>query len=211
MKTARNQERGVAVLEFSLMLTILTPLLIGIFAYGFKLVEAQQNFQLARDLAHMYSRGVDFTTSANTTEAQDIAGTLGLTSSGNAAVVLSTIQTESSAECLAATGNANCPNLNKPVFTQQIVIGNATTYQSPFGTPTSTGKLSATSGVSNNYSTTVSSTNQANSTWAVATGFTNVMTLTAGSTTYMVEVITNSGFTVSGVTGSPNVYARAIF
>lgn len=211
MRKEAAKQRGVAVLEFSLSLTILVPLLIGIFTFGFKLVEAQQIFHVARDLAHMYSKGVDFTTSANTSEAQDIAGTISLTSTGGAAVIFSTIQTESSTECLAATGRSNCTNLNKPVFTQQIVIGNATAYQSPFGTPTSSGSLTATSGVSNNYSVNVSAADQANSSWAVATNFSNVMTLSAGSTTYMVEVITNSGFTAGGMAGSPNVYARAIF
>ncbi len=210
MKAKKNQ-RGAEVLEFALMLSVMTPLLIGIYAFGFKLVEAQQDFQLARDLAHMYSRGVDFTTSANTAEAQSIAGAISLTSTGSAAVIFSTIQTESSAECQAATGKPNCTNLNKPVFSQQIVIGNASTYKSPFGTPTSTGSLTATSGVSNNYSVSVSAANQASSSWAVATNFGNVMTLSAGSVTYLVEVITDSGFTVTGVTGNPNVYARAIF
>jgi hypothetical protein len=163
-------------------------------------------------MAHMYSRGLSFTTTGATTEAQTLAGQFNLTSSGTSVVVFSTIQIETAALCVAAVNNANCPNLNKPVFTEQIAIGNAGANSSVFGTPTSTGTLTATTGVPNNYSTEVTTTDQANSSWAVATNFGNVLTLTGGQFAYMAEMFNNTaGLSVSGLTGAPQVYSRAIF
>jgi hypothetical protein len=209
--TIKQRQRGVAALEFALSLSFLTPLLIGTYAFGFRLVQAQQLFEITRDLAHMYSRGFDPTTSGAVTEAQDIAGTLGLTSSGNSVVVFSEIQIETAAGCQSATGHSTCTNLNQPVFVQQVAIGNSGTYHSPFGVPMANGTLPGTSGVTNSYSTTVSASDQASSAWAVASTFNNALTMSSGQTAYMVEMITNTGVTVTGLTGSPQVYARAIF
>jgi hypothetical protein len=208
---ARRKQGGVAALEFALSLSFLTPLLIGAYAFGFRLVEAQDLFQITRDLAHMYSRGVDFTTSGGASEAANLAGRLTLTSTGNNVVILSTIQIETAAACLSTTGNSNCPNLNQPVFVQQVAVGNATAYSSPFGTPVGGGALPATTGVSNDYSVTVSAANQANSSWAVAGNFNSVLALSSGQVAYMAEMITDTGISVPGLTGSPQVYARAIF
>lgn len=208
----KRKQLGASVIEFTLSLTVLVPLLIGTLVFGFRLVRAQQMDQITRDLAHMYSRGVNFNTAGGTTEAQDIAGQFGLTTGGKSVVIFSTIQIETSTACTNATGNPNCPNLNKPVFTQQIAVGNATNNSSAFGTPTSNGSLPSTSGVSNNYSTSVSATNQANSTWAVATNFGNILTLTSTEVAYMAEMYNNTTeLSVGSITGAPQVYSRAIF
>ena len=160
----------------------------------------------------MYSRGVDFTQQGAATEAGDLANQFGLTSTGNSVVIFSTIQIESSTACNAATGSNNCANLNQPVFTQQVAIGNTTNNSSVFGVPTSTGTLPATSGVSNDYSTTVSTTAQATNSWAVAYNFNSVLALTSGEITYVVEMFNNTpDLTIPGLTGSPQVYSRAIF
>jgi hypothetical protein len=160
----------------------------------------------------MYSRGVSFTTTGSTTEAQTLANQFGLTSTGYSVVIFSTIQIETSSACVAAVNNANCTNLNQPVFVQQVAIGNTTANGSIFGTPTASGSLPATSGVSNNYSTTVSATAQANNTWAVATNFNSVLALTSGEITYVVEMFNNTpDISVPGLTGAPQVYSRAIF
>ncbi len=209
--TIKRRQRGVATLEFALSLTFLTPLLIGTYAFGFRLVQAQQLFEITRDLAHMYSRGFDPTTAGAVTEAQTLAGTIPLTSSGASVVVFSTIQIETGAACQSATGHGHCANRDLPVFVQQIAIGNSGAYHSPFGVPAAAGTLPATAGVSNSYSTTVSATDQASSAWAVASNFGSVLSLSSGQTAYMVEMITNTGVNVAGLTGSPQVYARAIF
>jgi len=209
---ARRKQLGATIIEFTLALQVLVLLLTGIYVFGFRLVQAQQLYQITRDLAHMYSRGVNFTAAGAAGEAQTLAGQFGLTSNGNSVVILSTIQIETPAACLNATGNATCPNLNLPVFVQQIAIGNTSSFSSPFGTPTANGALPATSGVASDYSTTVSATAQANSSWAVAQNFNSVLALTSGEVTYMAEMSNNTvGLNVPGLTGSPYVYARAIF
>jgi hypothetical protein len=71
-------------------------------------------------------------------------------------LIFSTITLATTADCQAYNSTNTCPNLGQPVFTEQIAIGNVTANASAFGTPTSTGTLPATSGVSNDYSTTVS-------------------------------------------------------
>jgi hypothetical protein len=209
---ARRKQLGATIIEFTLALQVLVLLLTGTYVFGFRLVQAQQLFQITRDLAHMYSRGVNFTAAGAAGEAQILAGQFGLTAAGNSVVILSTIQIETPAACLNATGNATCPNLNLPVFVQQIAIGNTSAYSSPFGTPTASGALPATPGVASDYSTTVSDAAQANSSWAVAQSFNSVLPLGPGAVTYMAEMyIITVGLNVPGLTGSPQVYARAIF
>ena len=211
-RSTRRKESGATIIEFTLSLTFMVPLLIGTFVFGFRLVQAQQIDQITRDLAHMYSRGVDFTTSGGASEAESLANQFGLTSTGQAALIFSTITLETSAGCEAADSAATCTNLNKPVFTQQVGIGNVTSNASAFGTPTSSASLPATSGVSNDYNTSPSTTAQANSTWAVANGFSNVLTLTSGQIVYVVEMYDNTpALSVAGITGKALVYSRAIF
>jgi hypothetical protein len=212
MKNAKHTQSGATVLEFTLSLSVLIPLLIGVYVFGFRLVRAQQVDQITRDLAHMYSRGVDFTQSGAASEAGTLANQFGLTSTGNSVVIFSTIQIETSTACKAATGNNTCTNLNQPVFTQQVAIGNTSANSSVFGVPTSSGSLPATSGVSNDYSTNVSLTAQATNTWAVANNFNSVLALNSGEITYVVEMFNNTpDLSVPGLTGAPQVYSRAIF
>lgn len=208
----RRRQSGATIIEFTLSLSFLVPLLLGVFVFGFRLVWAQQVGQITRDLAHMYSRGVDFTTAGGVSEASSLAGQFGLTSTGQSVVIFSTITLETAGACSSATGNANCTNLNKPVFTQQVAIGNTSADGSAFGTPTSTGSLPATSGVSNDYSTSPSATARANNTWAVANNFSSVLSLTSSQVVYVVEMYNNTPqLSITGVTGLPQVYSRAIF
>jgi Flp pilus assembly protein TadG len=215
--TKRNQS-GATIIEFTLSLSFLIPLLIGTFVFGFRLVQAQQIDQITRDLAHIYSRGnVDFTGVTNSTgpnEANELAGQFGLTSTGQSCVIFSTITLETAAMCNLGTGTSSntCTNLGQPVITQQIAIGNATSNQSAFGTPSSTGSLPATSGVSNNYNYSPTNAQLAENTYTVANGFSSILTLTSGQFAYVVEMYDNTpGLSVGGITGKPQVYARAVF
>jgi len=160
----------------------------------------------------MYSRGIDFTSAGGDGEADSLAGQFGLTATGNAALIFSTITLATTADCQAFNSTNTCPNLGKPVFTQQIGIGNLTANASVFGTPTSGGTLPATTGVSANYNTSVSSAAQGGNSWALANGFSNVVTLTSGQLVYVVEMFDHTpALNVGGITGSPLVYSRAIF
>ncbi len=199
-------------MEFTLSLSVLVPLLVGTLVFGFRMVRAQQMNQITRDVAHMYSRGISFKTVGGVSEAQSLAGNFGLTSTGSSVIIFSTVTIETAAACLSATGSSNCANLNKPVFVEQIAVGNAGANSSYFGTPTSNGSLPSTTGVSNDYSTTVSDTNKATQSWAVANNFANVLTLNSGEFAYVAEMYNNTtGLSVSGLTGAPQVYSRAIF
>lgn len=214
-RSRRPKQSGAAIIEFSLSLAFLVPLLIGTLVFGFRLVQAQQVDQITRDLAHMYSRGIEFDTSA-ASEAVSLAGQFGLSSTGNAALIFSTITLATTADCQAFNSTNTCPNLGKPVFTEQIAIGNVTANASYFGTPVSSGTLPATTpaitGVSDDYSTTVSPSAQGGSSWALANGFASVVTLTSGQSVYMVEMFDHTpALNVGGITGTPLVYSRAIF
>ena len=72
------------MLEFTLSLLVLTPLLIGTYVFGFRLVRKQQTDQITRDLAHMYSRGVNFKLSGAATEAMTKIDWPGATTPGSA-------------------------------------------------------------------------------------------------------------------------------
>jgi hypothetical protein len=211
-RSTKRKQSGATIIEFTLSLAFMIPLLIGTFVFGFRLVQAQQIDQITRDLAHMYSRGVDFTTVGGAGEAESLANQFGLTSSGQAALFFSTITLASTATCQAYNGTNSCTNLGKAIFTQQVGIGNVSSNASAFGTPTSSGSLPATTGVSNDYSTNVSTTGQANNTWAVANGFSNVLTLTSGQVVFLVEMYDNTpALSVGGISGKALVYSRAIF
>ncbi|HUA60352.1 MAG TPA: hypothetical protein VML19_16435 [Verrucomicrobiae bacterium] len=209
----KRRQSGATVLEFTLSLLVLTPLLIGTYVFGFRLVRKQQTDQITRDLAHMYSRGVNFKQSGAATEAGTLANQFGLTSTGYSVVIFSTITIETPTMCNNGTGSNSCANLNSPVFVEQVAIGNTSANSSAFGTPTSSGSLPATvPAVANDYSTTLSASDQAKMSFAVANNFNTVLALNSGETCYMVEMYNNTpDLSVPGLTGSPQVYSRAIF
>jgi hypothetical protein len=214
-RSAKRQQSGATIIEFTLALSFLIPLLIGTLVFGFRLVQAQEIDQITRDLAHMYSRGIEFNTSA-ASEAVSLAGHFGLSSTGNVALIFSTISLATTSDCQAYNSSNTCPNLGLPVFNEQIGIGNVTANASVFGTPVSSGTLPATtpaiSGVSDDYSTTVTSAQQGGSSWALANGFSNVVTLSGTQIVYVVEMVDHTpALSVAGITGSPVVYSRAIF
>ena len=132
----RRAERGSAMLELALLLTVAVPLLLGVAGVGLQLGRTLSATQVTRDVAHMYAMGADFSLSG----AQNIAATLSrdfsLTSTGNAVLILSRIIKVYQADCDGA-GLKSCPNLNQTVFTQRIVIGNSSLFSSYFGTPPS--------------------------------------------------------------------------
>jgi hypothetical protein len=52
--------RGASIVEFSFVMLVLVPLLLGTTGVGINMVSSLQTIQLARDAGHMFSRGVDF-------------------------------------------------------------------------------------------------------------------------------------------------------
>src|SRR5450755_529680 len=134
----KEQQRGSTLLEFAIVVPCLTMLFFGTIGLGIMLGRYIQAVQVCRDIAHMYSDGIDFTqTTPQNIIVQQLAAGTGMTATGgNGVIILSQIQTVYQADCTAAAVSP-CTNAGLPVFTQRIVVGNASLRTSNFGTPSS--------------------------------------------------------------------------
>jgi len=142
----KHQRRGVAYIEFALVLLVLLPLLLGVISCGINMHLQLQTVQLARDAGHMFARGINFSLLGNQQVLAAIGQSLGLSTtagSGSAVVILSTVRYIDSSACSQAGlvdshGNpSGCTNYQKWVFAERLVIGNNTMRSSNLGTPNS--------------------------------------------------------------------------
>ncbi len=198
----RKRQLGNELIEFALVATFLLPLLFGTVVVGLNLSRSIQATQVSRDAGHMYSRGVDFSDAANQRLIERLAQGLNIRLSGGAGVViLSTITFIGEAQCTAAgLSTVACTNLNYPVTTNRIVIGNASARASAFGTPSPS--LIASDGDVANYITETS---------ARANGFNAVLALQPGEVAYVAEVyVPSSDFGLPGYE-TTGVYSRTVF
>ena len=150
----RKRSAGGSVLEFVFISLVLVPLFLGTGAVGVNLIRTLQTIQLARDVGHMYARGVDFSQGANQTIMYQLGSSLGLTSSSTsstAVVILSNLIYVDSAQCLAVgawnTGSNTpngCTNYQKWVFTQRLEFGLGTLRSSNLGSPLTSGPTGVT-------------------------------------------------------------------
>ncbi|MGO9258083.1 MAG: hypothetical protein ACLQU1_17480 [Bryobacteraceae bacterium] len=204
---AKNPRSGVAVIEFSFSLLVLVPLVLGVFIYGFRLIDSLQMMQITRDLGHMYIEGVDFRQGGAVATAQKLATNYNLTASGSSVVILSQITPETQAMCDAANvapAGTPCANLNRLVFVEQLTIGNTASGASHFGTPPTT----TINGVTNE----VTVLSQATLASAVANGFGSVLALNTGEIAYVAEMVNQTPqLNIPGFSGAPLVYSRTIF
>lgn len=194
------------MIEFVLIASLfLVPLIIGVFTYGFAIIQSVEAVELTSDVGHMYSEGVDFSTQANqnllsTNLAQGlniVANTGNVTggNSGNGVVVLSTLTYLTNASC------NNCSNAGHVVVMNRIVIGNNSIFTTSYGNPNPT--LITTNGDVTNYDTDPT---------AQADTFSNLMTLNAGQIAYMAEsYITAPQLAVPGVFSGLATYQNAIY
>jgi hypothetical protein len=206
----RSRRRGIAVVEFSLSLVFLVPLLLGTFVFGFRLIRSLEMEQIVRDLGHMYVRGVDFRNAGPIQNAQTLASGYDLSNSGTSVLIFSQIRVVTQADCDAANPTrprgTPCTNLNLPVFAEQLTVGNSSltiggrAARSVFGTPPVTANK------------TVTAVNQANNSSAAANGFGAVLALQTGELAYLVEMYNATPeLNIPGFSGSPQVYARSVF
>jgi hypothetical protein len=172
-----TSRRGVATLELALAASFTIPLLLGVGAIGIRLGRTLQATQLTRDVAHMYALGADFSLSGTQAIAATLSQDFDLSSTGQAVLLFSRIEKVQQTDCTAA-GLHTCPNLNLPVFTQRITMGNTALMASQFGTPPA-----AYIGSSGN----ILSVNYCQQTLLIAAGFDSVLTLAPGDTATMVE------------------------
>ena len=154
----RQRQSGSTILEFAIVVPCLSLLFFGSVGLGVMMGRYIQCVQVDRDVAHMYSDGVDFTqTTPQNIIVQDLALGVGMTATGgNGVIILSQIQTVYAADCTAAAVSP-CTNAGLPVFTQRIVVGNSSLRASQFGTPASSlldaeGNISASVYLSNSNS-----------------------------------------------------------
>lgn len=203
MRTGHNRdERGSTMIEFVLVSSMfLVPLLVGIFTYGFAVLRSVEVVQFTRDVGHMYSRGVDFSTQANQNllagrlaNGLNIAANSGNVtggSTGYGVVIFSTL-TKVAATC-------SCNNSGHIVVMRRIVVGNNTNYTTPYGSPATI----SSNGDVPNYSGDVT---------ARADNFSNVMTLADGEITYLTQSYFRApDLAVPGLYSGLSSYEYAIF
>jgi hypothetical protein len=133
----RKSLKGAALMEFTLSMLVMVPLLLGTAGIGIQLIQSMQTIQLARDAARMYGRGLDFSQPGNKTILAAIGSDLGLhvtDTGGTAVLILSTVKYIDDTIC--PTG---CTNLHQWVFYQRLVIGNPGYRTSNLGSPLTTG------------------------------------------------------------------------
>jgi hypothetical protein len=172
-----GRRRGSATVELALAASFTIPLLLGVAAIGIRLGRTLQATQLTRDVAHMYALGADFSLPGTQAIANTLSRDFALSSTGQAVLLFSRLEKVQQTDCTAA-GLHTCPNLNLPVFTQRIAMGNTALQNSQFGTPPA-----AYIGSGGN----ILSLNYCQQTSLIAAGFDSVLTLAAGQTATMVE------------------------
>jgi hypothetical protein len=202
MGEGRKGERGSELIEFALVTSCLLPVLFGTIVVGLNLGRSIQVSQVGRDTGHMYARSVDFSDVNNQNLVVRLAEGLNITQAGGSGVViLSTITYISQQDCTAAgLSTAACTNMNQPVFTHRVVIGNRALRASSFGTPKPA--LVDSKGKVSNYMTDLTTR---------AVGFQGVLTLQSGEYAYLCEVfVRSSDYGLPGYE-STGVYARSVF
>lgn len=213
-----KDRRGSAIVEFALVAPFLVFLFLGVVSLGITLGRSIQAVQLCRDVAHLYSDGIDFNTATNKSLVvnQLATGTGMTTSGGNGVIIFSKILTVYQTDCTASNVSP-CTNLGQSVITQRIVIGNSALRSSAFGTPNgaivnaATGNISPAVYLSNSDST-VQATSFA-TTYNAATGGT---AQPQGESAWVAESYITypelaSFFNMFGGSGTPGVYSRFIF
>jgi|HubBroStandDraft_1064217.scaffolds.fasta_scaffold06814_5 hypothetical protein len=195
------------MIEFCFSVVLWTTVIMGLATVGLNLIRALQVEQICRDAGHMYSSGLDFTQTGNQNLLLMLATGENVTATGgNGVFVFSLVEYIDTPQCVAgglAGNSSSCPNLGQNVFTQRVVVGNASLFSSMFGTP-SAGIVGTSGDISSSAYLTNSS--------ARATGFGSVIALTGGQVAYLTETYFSSpdlawGSYMSGA----GVYERNIF
>jgi hypothetical protein len=165
------------MIEIAMYLSVAGPLLLQLTNVGVRLGRGIQATQVTRDVAHMYALGADFTLPGTQSIARTLGSGFDLTSTGNSVLIFSRLTKVSQVNCTAA-GLSNCPNLTQAVFTQRIVLGNASLRASTYGTPP--GIYIGTQG-------TIASADYCKQSTLVAANFEPVISLQQDQVTWMVE------------------------
>jgi len=201
----RSRQSGNSLIEFALGFALLLPLYVWMLVYGLDLKRLMEVSQVSRDAGHMYARGVDFSLPGNQDVLVRLAAGMNMTRTGGAGVViLSRVLKVGSQECTdGGIAVASCTNLGQTVFTQRIVIGNASLHASKIGTPP--GALLQSDG-------SISPADYLTKTAARSSNFSSILNLADGEIAYVSEAWFDSpvkNFPTDNSRGP--LYARTIF
>lgn len=128
LKRLRGDRRGNAIVELAIALPVLTLTMFGVITGGLVFDRYMTVVQLARTGASVFSRGTDFSITANKNLLLLGSEALGMTADGgNGVVYLTRVQ-------LATPGSANEGRL---VMAEKHVIGDQNYHPSYVGTPSS--------------------------------------------------------------------------
>jgi hypothetical protein len=209
----KKGRQGSAVIEFALLSPFLFGTLIGLWVYGPQLISNLQLVQTARDVASMYSRGVDFSIPANQAMVTRLGENLGLQSTGgNGIVILSTVQFIGPLQC-AEFPSDPCANSGKWAFANRIVFGNTNLRTSNLGNTTCTldsngsGNLNLVDTITNGCAAVPNTSLLA----GLGTPNDNVNGFKPGQPAYIVEVAATTGWASQEAWTSGVGYAFAIF
>ena len=207
IRGARCGERGSALVEFVLCFSLFwVPFFMGMWKFGMDLIRTNQVTEVCRDAAHMWAYAIDFSQPGNQAILQKVAQGINITSTGQGVVILSTVTFVASNDCQRAglqPHTNSCPNMNQHVFTQRVLVGNASVGVSGFGTPNAADMDSSGNIGAPTYLT---------DTTCRATGFSNLMTLSSGQYAFMAEMVLNSpDLSGWGPLGNTSSRARSIF
>ncbi len=209
----RQGQRGSAITEFAIVAPCLVLALFGTVGLGTMLGRYIQATTVCRDLAHMYSDGVDFTQSGPQNVAVQLAQGTGMTATGgNGVVIFSQVMTVYQADCDAAGFTSSCNSLGQCVFIQRITVGNPSMPGSAFGTPNPnlldpSGNISPSVYLQNTDSSVIANGLSAQ---LIAAGETNL--IPQGNTVWITEVyFTYPDISFLGNSTAGGAYARFIF
>lgn len=204
-RTARETERGSAIVEFAFVAPFLCLLLLGTVSVGMTLTKSLQAGVVSRDCGMMFMRQVDFTLQQNKQLVVKLASGMGMTTTaGDGAVVLTELMRIGADECAAGgLSLATCVNFDQVVAIKRVTIGNESLFLSSFGTP-STSLIGATGDIAiNHYLTNMS---------VRAPNLTSLMNLGAGERAFASEAyFLTPEINLPGYRSNTYVYQRNIF
>ena len=122
--------RGSGPVQVVLAAVFLIPLAVGVLLVSNNSQSSVRADQVSRDLASMYSQGVDFSRPANQSIALQL---LDSTMNGQGLIILTRMRAVGEHDCESI--GTDCVNAGYPVITQRIVIGDPSLRASSLGTP----------------------------------------------------------------------------
>jgi len=208
----RRGQGGNTLVEFALCLSLLAPLLMGLFSIGMNLTRNMQVTQVSRSTGLMYVRQIDFSILQNQRLIVRLTEGLGMKlnanydpdPNGRGVVIVSQVTVPSDSDCTGAglVGSA-CANRGVPVITYRFRFGNTALRTSDFGQP-----ASSLIGSDGTISVNTYLTNPA----VRANNFGSVITLNADEIAYVTEVYVSSpDYDLPGWMSNTGVYSRSIY